>query len=181
MVYVFLADGFEEIEAIAPIDILRRGGVEVVTVGVTDVSVTGAHGIKVTADTAIGNISFNDKLEMIVFPGGGPGTENLKKSAKVAQILKTAAEANCFIAAICAAPSVLGEMGLLEGKNAVCYPGFESKLQKAIISKDYVVRDGQFITAKGAGVAAEFGFELLSVLKNPETAEKVRASMQFMP
>jgi 4-methyl-5(b-hydroxyethyl)-thiazole monophosphate biosynthesis len=179
MVYVFLADGFEEIEAIAPIDILRRGGADVLTVGVTGMTVTGAHGIKVAADIEISGVKTDDSMEMVVLPGGGPGTENLKKSARVSDILKTAVTKNCFIAAICAAPSILGEMGLLEGKNAVCYPGFENKLKGAKISADYVVFDGKVITAKGAGVAAEFGFELLGAIKGADAAEKVRAAMQF--
>jgi 4-methyl-5(b-hydroxyethyl)-thiazole monophosphate biosynthesis len=178
MVYVFLADGFEEIEALTPIDILRRGGVDVKTVGVTGMTVTGSHKIAVSADIALSDIDIDTAL-MIVFPGGQHGTDNLKADPKIAAMLQTAAAKGIYIAAICAAPSILGEAGLLEGKEAICFPGFEKALKGANISQHSVVQDGQFITAKGAGVAAKFGFKLLSLLTDTDTAARIRSVMQY--
>ena len=158
MIYVFLANGFEDIEAIAPIDILRRAGAKVVTVGVGSRSVVSANGIPVTADISEEQVRLSEALDMVVLPGGGQGTANLAKSKTVLSAVKYCAERDRFIAAICAAPTVLGEAGLLRGKRATCYPGLESKLTGAIPTGESVVRDGNIITAKGAGVALAFGF-----------------------
>jgi 4-methyl-5(b-hydroxyethyl)-thiazole monophosphate biosynthesis len=181
MVYVFLADGFEEIETISPIDILRRGKVEVKTVGVTGKVVTGAHGIPMTADITIDKMKLDENLRMVVLPGGLRGTNHLQESAEVSAAIKFAAENGLFVTAICAAPKVLGAMGLLEGRRAICFPGFEPEMKGAIVTEDYVVRDGNFITARGAGVASDFGFELLTVLSSRENAEKIRTAMQYLP
>ncbi len=177
MVYLFLADGFEEVEALCPLDVLRRAGVEVTTVGVGKDMIVGAHGITVCAD--IPDIMYRDSSpDMIILPGGMPGASNLDKSKCVEASLKAAARKGAFMAAICAAPFVLGKRGLLEGKNAVCYPGFEQELKGAIIDgKRAVVRDGNIITAKGMGAAFEFGLELVRCLKDDETAQKIKESV----
>jgi 4-methyl-5(b-hydroxyethyl)-thiazole monophosphate biosynthesis len=179
MVYVFLADGFEEIEAISPIDILRRGGVAVKTVGVTGKVVTGSHGIPVTADIVPDEIKLDDTLQMAVLPGGLPGANNLQDSATVKNAVRFAYEQKRFVAAICAAPKILGAMGIVNGRKATCFPGFETELKGAEITGDYVVRDGSIITAKGAGAASDFGFELLAALTSQGNSDKIRASMQY--
>lgn len=177
MVYVLLADGFEEVEAIEPIDILKRGGVEVTTVGVTGKVVTGAHGIPVTADIEIQDIQPED-MELLMLPGGA-GHELLDASNEVHALINYAVANNLYISAICAAPSILGKKQILDGKNAVCFPGYEKYLYGAVISDEKAVTDGKIITAKGAGAAAEFGFSMLTVLKNRETADKIKEIMQY--
>lgn len=172
MIYVFLADGFEETEALAPVDLLKRAGKEVITVGVTGNVVTGSHGIQVIADT--NEISLDDSLEMIVLPGGMPGTLNLEKSQCVQNAIDYCILNNKFIGAICAAPSILGHKGLLKGKKAICYPGFESHLEGAVISDNSVEEDGIFITARGAGVAIDFGLKLVEKAVSIEESQKQR-------
>lgn len=179
MVYCFLADGFEEVEAIAPIDMLRRAGVEVKTVGVTGDVIDGRHGIKVIPDVDIKDIILDESLEAVILPGGLPGATNLEDSADVQKAIDFADENGKYICAICAAPQILGHKGLLKGKNAIAYPGFEGELEGAIISEDYVVLDGNIITAKGAGVATEFGLKIVSVLKNEELAEEIGKAIQI--
>ncbi|MDR0943780.1 MAG: DJ-1/PfpI family protein [Ruminococcus sp.] len=178
IVYVFLADGFEEIEAICPIDILRRGNVNVVTVGVTGKLVTGSHGITVTADKEIGELDLKTPFDMIVLPGGMPGTDNLQANETVKMFITEAQKRYRYIAAICAAPKILGAMGVLSGSRVTCYPGYEDELNGVVTTIESVVRDGKIITAKGAGVALEFGFELLAALTDRTTAHKIAASMQ---
>lgn len=177
MVYVLLADGFEEIEAIEPIDILRRGGVTVVTVGVTGKVVTGAHGIPVTADIEIDEVT-PDGMELLMLPGGA-GHELLDASDKVHGLINYASAHGLYISAICAAPSVLGKKQMLIGKKAVCFPGYEKYLYGADITDEKAVIDGKIITAKGAGAASEFGFCMLSVLKDEETANRIKETMQY--
>ncbi len=178
MVYCFLADGFEELEAIAPIDILRRADIDVVTVGVTGEVVNGRHGIKVTSDCSIDNIELTDELEGIILPGGLPGATNLEESNKVQAAIDFAAEKGKFVCAICAAPQILGHKGLLKGREAIAYPGFEKELVGANISHSYVAVDGNFITAKGAGVAVDFGLEIVAALKGREASDKIKAAIQ---
>ena len=156
MLYLMLANGFEETEAIAALDVIRRGGLEIKTVGVNGLSVTGAHGVKLEADILPEEI-YPDNADGIILPGGMPGTLNLKNSTAVIQLLNVCRDNGALIAAICAAPSVLGELGMLEKKKAVCFPGFEDRLKGAVLQSAGVVCDGNFITAKGAGVALEFG------------------------
>ena len=179
MVYCFLADGFEEVEAIAPIDMLRRAGVEVKTVGVSGDVIDGRHGIKVIPDVDIKDITLDDSLEAVILPGGLPGATNLEESADVQKAIDFANEKGKLICAICAAPQILGHKGLLEGKEAIAYPGFEDELKGAIISKEYVVRDGNIITAKGAGVATEFGLKIVGALKNEALAEEIGKAIQM--
>lgn len=178
MVYVFLADGFEEIEAVTPIDILLRAGLTVKTVAVGASPITGAHGISITADMDIGEVCL-DEAELIILPGGMPGTKNLENSDAVRTIVRRAHEKNIPVSAICAAPSILGHMGLLAGKSATCFPGFEDALEGAYVKEESVVADGSIITARGAGCAAEFGFTLAAMLAGEETAAQLRRSMQY--
>lgn len=178
MIYCFLADGFEEMEAIAPIDILRRAGAEVKTVGVTGKFVTGNHGITVKADIEADDISLDEALSCVILPGGYNGTLNLEKDSRVQRAIDFAAQNGKLVCAICAAPSILGHKGLLSEKEAIAYPGFEKDLEGAVISDKYVVTDGSFITAKGAGVAVEFGLEITAKLFGRETAENVKSAIQ---
>ena len=178
MIYMFLADGFEEVEALCPLDILRRAGLEVTTVGVGGKDmIVGAHGIAVQAD--IPDIMYRDSNpDMIILPGGMPGSTNLDESKTVDSALRAAAKKGAFLCAICAAPLVLGKRGYLEGKRAVCYPGFEEYLNGASVEAvQTVVRDGNVITAKGMGAAFEFGLELVRALKDNETTESIKRSV----
>ncbi|MBQ1217734.1 MAG: DJ-1/PfpI family protein [Clostridia bacterium] len=180
MVYLFLAEGFEEIEALAPVDFLRRAGVSVTTVAVGDaLSVRGAHGIEVRADALLSQTDCSDG-EMIVLPGGMPGTTHLDECPAMSEILASASARGAYLAAICAAPMVLGKRGYLNGRSAVCYPGFESELAGASISVSPVVRDGKMITAKSAGVAWQFAYRLAEALVGTAIAEQVRTSL-FLP
>lgn len=173
MIYVFLAQGFEETEAITPIDILRRCGKEVITVGIGDNIITGSHGITVVADTEDKLIEFNSDLEMIVLPGGMPGTINLAASEIVQKAIDYCTVNDLYIGAICAAPSILGHKGLLKGKKATCYTGFEQELKGAEVFSDPAIIDGKIITARGAGAAVEFGLALAEVLTSKEKSEKM--------
>ena len=177
MIYMFLADGFEEVEALCPLDILRRAGLEVTTVGIGKDTVIGAHGIIVQAD--IPDVMYRDSSpDMIILPGGMPGASNLDSSKTVDAAIGVASRKGAYLCAICAAPFILGKRGLLQGKKAVCYPGFEEFLVGAETEKtETVVKDGNIITAKGMGAAFEFGLELVRALKDDATAEKIKASV----
>lgn len=176
MVYLFLANGFEEVEALCPLDILRRGGVKVATVGVGGDEIVGSHGIHVMADLRDG--FYRDAApEMVILPGGMPGASNLDASLTVDQAIRAAVRGDGYLAAICAAPFLLGKRGLLEGKSATCYPGFEGELKGAKLSEKKVVRDGKIITAAGMGVAKEFGLELLAALRGQAVADDVKAKI----
>lgn len=179
MVYVFLADGFEEIEALAPVDVLRRGGVAVKTVGVGKRTVTGSHNISVLCDISEDEVNFAD-IDAVILPGGMPGTLNLQKSDKVIAAIEDAQDNGKLIGAICAAPSILGKMGILNGKKATCFPGFEEYLKGAILTDLPAVRDGNIITSRGAGAAFDFGFLLLSALTDSKTAEKLSRDMKYI-
>lgn len=178
MVYVFLADGFEEIEALTPVDILRRSGLDVITVGVTGREVVSSHNISVTADIMEEEISDFDGLEAIVLPGGIPGTTNLEESEIVKDTIKYCSENNILICAICAAPSILGHMGLLAGKHATAFPSFQKELTDAICHNEFVEKDGNIITARGMGVSSEFALEILKELKGENVAKDIRNSIQ---
>lgn len=179
MVYVFLAPGFEEIEALAVVDVLRRAELDVLTVGVGEDFVIGSHQIPVACDIAEKSLILDEKTEAIVLPGGMPGTLNLEKSETVQNAIDWATKNDKLVCAICAAPSILGHKGLLNGKSATCFPGFEEELFGADISKDYVVKDGSIITARGMGSAIEFGLQIAEVLTSRENAQKIRASLQI--
>lgn len=172
MIYIFLADGFEETEYVATADVLLRSGVNVTTVSVCDLEVTGAHGITIKADSLIDDTDFSDG-EMFVLPGGMPGTNNLQNCEALIKILKDAYHNNRYIGAICAAPKILGELGFLNGKDAVCYPGFEKYLTGANVKNDGVVISGNIVTANAMGNAINFGLALISVLgKDHEKVKK---------
>lgn len=181
MVYMFLAEGFEEIEALCPLDLLRRAGVKVVTVGVGGKVIRGSHGIEVIADIttyeAMALLSKNP-ADMVILPGGMPGTLNLQADETVNAFISFAKDNDKYLAAICAAPSILGELHLLCGKEATCYPGFEDKLHGAKISDKKVANDGKIITAKGMGVSLEFGLTLVGVLCGKQKADELFAAVQ---
>lgn len=171
--FVFLAKGFEEIEAITPIDILKRAGIEVETVSISNSKeVVGAHGIIVVADYIFDDADLTD-ADLIFLPGGMPGTTNLDAHEGVKALVQQQLYDKKLLAAICAAPSIIGKMGFLKGKEAICYPGFENLLEGATISKHSVVKDGNIITGKGAGVAVQFALKLVEELKGKDIADKV--------
>ena len=176
MVYFFIAEGFEEIEALCPLDILRRAKIDVKTVGVGGKAITGAHGITVMTDMTDSEFS-DDSPTLVFLPGGMPGTLNLMANDTVINTVKTAFDKNAYIAAICAAPMILGELGILSGKEAICYPGFEDKLRGAVISDKRVVVDGKIITAAGMGAALDMGIALVSLLRDKKTASDLRRAI----
>lgn len=183
MVYVFLADGFEEVEALATADILRRAGIKLKTVGVTSDTVTGSHGITVTPDCLINNEEFS-KIDAIVLPGGMPGTTNLGANEKLCGIIENAADNGVLLAAICAAPSVYGKLGLLESREYTCYPGFESEAFGGEYTHLPVCTDQvgiyPLITANGPAAAFDFAFAILNYLTgSPEKSVEIAKSMQM--
>ena len=179
MVYVFLAKGFEELEALAPVDVLRRAGVEVKTVGVTGRRVSGSHGISVNCDITISEATF-EGLDGIILPGGMPGTTNLEADKTVQKFIDYAVENNKIIGAICAAPMILGHKGLLRGKNAVCFTGFEKELTGAHVLDRPAVRDGNIVTGWGAGGAMDFALAYLAAIsENEELAKKIARQMRY--
>ena len=178
MIYMFLAEGFEEIEALAPLDLMRRAGLSVTTVGVGGSTITGSHGITVSADIIDTELDDSDAT-MIFLPGGMPGTLNLADSTVVNNAISRALEKNIYIAAICAAPSILGDKGILEGKEAICYPGFEDRLTGATISQRRVVRDGKIITAAGMGVAIDLGLEIVALFCGEEKASALKKAVIY--
>ncbi|MCR5718493.1 MAG: DJ-1/PfpI family protein [Oscillospiraceae bacterium] len=179
MIYVFLANGFEEVEALTPADLLRRAGKDLQLVGVTGKTVTGSHGIKVECDITAGEIVLGGDLEMIVLPGGMPGTLNLEKSEAVQTAVDFCYDRRIPIGAICAAPSILGHKGLLDGREAIAYPGFETQLTGAKISQHSVAQDEFIITAQGAGAAAVFGLKLVETLCDAGVSQKIADSVCY--
>ncbi len=175
MIYMFLANGFEEVEALLPLDLMRRAGLEVKTVGVGGLDITGSHGITVKADMLDSELADNAP-ECVILPGGMPGTKNLDASAVVHKALDDALENDSLICAICAAPMILGKRGILRGKNATCFPGFEEYLDGATVG-GRVVKDGKVITAIGMGAALEFGIEIVAEFKGREAADKLGAAV----
>lgn len=178
MVYVFLANGFEEIEAMSVIDILRRAELEVTTVGVGGTEITGAHGVKVTADLPADQADFID-VDMMVLPGGQPGADNLSESADVQRCIELCLEYNVPMAAICAAPMVFGRKGLLDGRKATCYPGCEGGMGKAEITGKEVEIDGLFITSKGPATAQMFAFTLVGLMVGREKVDEICKGMLY--
>lgn len=176
-ILLFLAEGFEEIEAVAPIDVFRRAGIDVTTVSVSDkLTVTGAHGIGVNADIIFEKADLSGDF-LIYLPGGMPGTTNLDNHTGLKKLIEKQAAKGATIAAICAAPSILGKMGLLKEKEAICYPGFESFLTDAKISSSTIVKSGNILTAKGPGVAIPFALKIVEELKGEDTAQQVANAM----
>jgi 4-methyl-5(b-hydroxyethyl)-thiazole monophosphate biosynthesis len=176
MIYLFLANGFEEIEALCPLDLLRRAGHKVTTVGIGGDMIVGAHGIAVQADMP-DTLYRDSNPEMLILPGGMPGTRHLDEARSVDAALRAAWANGAYLAAICAAPMVLGKRGYLAGKEATCFPGFEEHLQGARLSKARVVTDGRIVTAAGMGVAMEFGLALVALLDGKDAAEALRAAV----
>lgn len=174
MVYVLLANGFEEVEALTPVDMLRRCGTEVTLVGVGGKEIVGARGVKVVADTVE---SIGDDIEMLILPGGYPGYENLEKSSFVHSAIDAAMQKDCYIAAICGAPSVLGHKGLLQGKKACCYPGMEDTLLGAKVCYDAVSVDGKIITSRAAATAMDFAMTLVELLCGKQQAQTLAAQI----
>ena len=176
---IFLADGFEEIEGLTVVDILRRAGIDISMISINGKKkVTGAHGIALDTDEDIVQCDL-DKLDMLVLPGGMPGTMNLAACEKLTEALKKADQEKRGIAAICAAPSVLGACGILNGKKATCHPGFEEKLTGASVSYDNVVTDGNVITSRGMGTVIDFGLAIVSYFGSEELVEDVRKHLVY--
>ncbi len=178
MIALLLAPGFEETEAVVPLDILRRAGLDVVTVAVGQNPVPGAHNIAVVADMALE--SLNTLPDMLILPGGYPGVKHLEESPRVHALIDDMAEKQKPIAAICAAPAILARKGLLRGRRAVCFPGMEAELLAGgtvVLENEKVVADGPFLTAQAAGAALEFGFAIVSALKGADAAKELREKM----
>ncbi len=179
-VAVLLADGFEEIEALTAVDLLRRAHVYVDTVSITEESmVYGAHGINIQTEDLFDEVNFAE-FDMVVLPGGMPGTAHLGEHEGVRNVIRDFAETGKYVGAICAAPSILGEMGLLKGKRATCYPEFEDRLMGAVVAKVPVVQDGNLITSRGLGTAIEFALKLIEVLTDRSKADDVADSIIYL-
>ena len=178
-VYVFLADGFETVEALAPVDVMRRAGLDVVTVSIMESrEVVSAQNVPVVADELYENISFGD-ADALVLPGGGVGTDNLSAHGPLRALLADACSRGLLVAAICAAPMVFGRIGILKGKRATCYPGCESDLFDAEYTAAAVEQDGNIITACGPGASFDFGFAIIERFCGTGVVETVRSQMQF--
>ncbi len=176
---IFMADGCEEIEGLTVVDIVRRAGIDITTISISDKKeVAGAHGITFLADAKKDEVDFS-ALDGIVLPGGMPGTINLGADETVDKVIREFAAGGKLVAAICAAPSVLGQAGLLNGKHATSYPGFEPKLTGAVTSEDPVVQDGNVITSRGMGTAIAFALEIVSYFTDKKTADKLAESIIY--
>ncbi len=172
MIAILLADGFEEIEALTPLDVLRRAGLDVKTVAITSKLAVGSHGITVVCDMTADEVNF-DEITAVIFPGGMPGALNLDASPESDKFIEAVKKNGGIISAICAAPLVLGRRGLLEGKHATCYPGFEDELKGALVSDNSVVNDGKIVTARGMGAALEFALTIVELICGREEAVKI--------
>lgn len=179
MVYVFFADGFEEIEGLTVVDLLRRKNIPNMMVSISEqLTVTGAHGIKIYTDAVFFDLDFKDAT-MYVLPGGGTGTQKLKSHAGLDMLLREAPEKGIKLAAICAAPSVLGQKGLLKGKRAICFPGFEEQLTEAIIENQACVQDGDIITSRGMGTSIDFALKIVENFIGKEESDSLSAVIQY--
>lgn len=178
MVYVLMVNGFEDVEAIEPIDIMRRAGIGVKTVGVMGKNATSSHDITIETDILIDDIN-KDDMEMLVLPGG-PGHTNLDESPEVQGLITYALEKDIYIAAICASPSILGKRGILDGKNYTCFPGFEKYAPNGNFTGEKATLDGKILTGKGAGAASNFGFKMVEILKGKDIADKLKKEMQYI-
>lgn len=177
MIYLFLAEGFEEIEALTVVDILRRANLEIETVSISNNNIVkGSHNIEIKADKIFNEIDTSN-IQMAILPGGMPGATNLYNHSGLKQLLLKLNDSNTLIAAICAAPFVLGQFGILKGKKAICYPGFEDKLIDAKIVNENVVVDKNVITSKGPGTAIEFALKIVETLKDKKQVEALKSSM----
>ena len=172
MVYMLLGTGFEETEAVAPLDLLRRAGIGVLTVGIGGKVITGSHGIPVTADITLGEMDLT-ALDMIILPGGLKGVASIQGSEAALEAVRFAWENGKFVAAICAAPTILARLGITDGRNATCYPGCEEQMGSANMVCAAAVTDGRLITGTSAGCAIPFGLALIAALKGQEAADAV--------
>lgn len=179
MFYIFLADGFEITEALTTLDVMRRAKLDVLTVSVDKEVVTSSNNVSVIADITSDKIKLDD-IEGVILPGGMPGTTNLEKSDVVIDTVKYCYENKKIVAAICAAPSILGHLGILNGKKATCFPGFDTELEGAEYTAAHTQTDGNVITAKGAGCSVEFGHAIVSSVLSKTEADKVIESMQCL-
>ena len=179
MVYLFLADGFEEIEALCVLDFLRRAGIDTKTVGVSGKCANGSHGIPVVCDITENELDKSADFDMVILPGGLPGSTNLDNSQVVDGMIKRAYDEDKFICAICAAPFILGKRGMLKGKRATCYPGFEKELLGADVVNEGVVRDGKIITGRAMGSSHDFALEIIEVLKGKEERERLKNAVLY--
>ena len=176
---IFFADGLEEIEGLTVVDLFRRANISIVIVSINGTyKIEGSHHISIKADQLFESLDF-ENTKMFILPGGMPGTTNLSRFQPLCRLLTKSASQGKYVAAICAAPSVLGGLGLLKGKAATCYPGFEDKLIGACCQKDNVVTDGNVITSRGMGTAIEFGGKLIEILRDKETADKILSSIMY--
>jgi 4-methyl-5(b-hydroxyethyl)-thiazole monophosphate biosynthesis len=177
MVYMFLANGFEEIEALYTLDVLRRAGIEIKTVGVSSEVATGSHNIPVVCDITKDMLPLTDDFDMIILPGGMPGSTNLDNDPVVNKYIDLAVNGGKLICAICAAPFILGKRGILKGKRATCFPGFEEYLIGADVTGERTVTDGRYITGQAMGAATEFSLALVKALKGEYAANELRAAV----
>lgn len=179
MIFLFLSDGHEEIEALTVVDMVRRAGLEIETVSITGLSeVTGSHKITTIADRVLADVDWND-ADMLVLPGGMPGTLNLGACDDLMSHVDAFAESGKMIAAICAAPTLFGQRGLLKGKKACCYPGMEDKLIGADVTYDKVAVDGNIITSRGMGTAIEFSLAIIEHYSGKEAADKLASTIVY--
>lgn len=172
MVYILLATGFEEIEAIAPCDLMRRAGIEVKLVGISGKTVVGSHGIEITADLSPEQVD-SDAMELIMLPGGLRGVEALRESPAALALTENAFASGKYVAAICAAPTILAQLGITDGRRATCYPGMENQMGGAVCIGAPVVTDGKLITGRSAGASLDFGVALITALRGEAAAQKV--------
>lgn len=179
MVYILLADGFEEAEALIPADLLRRADVPVSLVGLNAAAITGGHGITVTADLLLEQVVLAPQ-DMLVLPGGRGGVESMHLDLFALAFVQKAHAMGCHLAAICAAPTLLAHLGLLDRRSAVCYPGMEDQMGSAVVCADCpVVVDGRLITARAAGCTFDFALKLIEILKGPEQAKEVQHAIYY--
>ncbi len=179
MVYVLLANGFEQVEMLTPVDMMRRAGVSVATVGVYSMSVKSSHGVELSADIPLSEVSLGD-MELLMLPGGQPGVDNLWESEEVRELVKKAYESGKNIAAICAAPMILARLGILDGREAVCYPACSPELSKArFLPNCGVAKDGKIITGRACGDSFEFAFAIVEELCGKDAADKIKKAICY--
>ena len=179
MVYLFLANGFEEIEALCTLDFLRRAGVDVKTVGVSGKIANGSHSIPVVCDITEDELDKDACFDMVILPGGMPGSTNLDNSKVVDYMVKRAVLEDKYICAICAAPFILGKRGILKGKRATCYPGFENQLEGAKLVNEGCVRDGKIITGRAMGSSHDFALEIIEVLRGKDERKRLSDAVLY--
>ena len=179
MVYILLAEGFEESEALVPADLMRRAGLEVRLVGLDALQVTGGHGITVTADVTLDQVD-TDQMQLLMLPGGLGGVDSILMNLFALGLIQRAWDQGCYLAAICAAPTILAHLGIVDRRKAVCYPGMEEEMGSAVIQTGCpVVVDGRIITGEAAGSAFDFGLKLVEILSGAEAVRKVRDAVHY--